>query len=101
MGNNHDRYFDKSKRKVLLLGVSNAGKTRTLPPLLSPLELACTLSRKDTPITKQDLDIVDIQYKKTKLCIFVHQPISTHFRTSAATRTSESSGARTSWARRA
>ena len=27
MGNNHDKFFSKNKRKVLLLGLQNAGKT--------------------------------------------------------------------------
>ena len=27
MGNNHDKFFSKNKRKVLVLGITNAGKS--------------------------------------------------------------------------
>lgn len=27
MGNNHDKYFGSDKRKILILGLENAGKT--------------------------------------------------------------------------
>jgi hypothetical protein len=29
MGNNHDQYFGKDKRKIIVLGLEGAGKTST------------------------------------------------------------------------
>jgi len=33
MGNNHDHYFGKDKRKIIVLGLEGAGKTSKLDSL--------------------------------------------------------------------
>lgn len=40
MGNNHDKYFGSDKRKIIILGLDNAGKTSNSNRLSSPLELS-------------------------------------------------------------
>ena len=35
MGNNHDKYFGSDKRKIIILGLDNAGKTSKKEPIFS------------------------------------------------------------------
>lgn len=35
MGNNHDKYFGKDKRKIMVLGLPGCGKTSKILKLLS------------------------------------------------------------------
>ncbi|CAD8044162.1 unnamed protein product [Paramecium primaurelia] len=60
MGNNHEKFFSKEKRKLLVLGLNGVGKSTLIK----------TLNQGNYQDKKEDLQIVDIKLKNITLCVF-------------------------------
>ncbi|CAD8140135.1 unnamed protein product [Paramecium octaurelia] len=60
MGNNHEKFFSKEKRKLLILGLTGVGKSTLIK----------TLNQGNYQDKKEDLQIIDIKLKNITLCAF-------------------------------
>ncbi|KAM3134739.1 hypothetical protein pb186bvf_013214 [Paramecium bursaria] len=60
MGNNHDKFFSKDKRKLLIIGLQGSGKST----------LVKTLNKGTYQADNMDLNITDIKISKQTLCVF-------------------------------
>lgn len=74
MGNNHDKFFSKNKRKLLVLGVQDSGKSSKkkyllIKALIQTIKMKGESSEKPE---KEDLNITDIKYNKLIMCFFVN-----------------------------
>ena len=73
MGNNHEQYFGKNKRKVLLLGLSASGKTCTHLLTLAILNsIANPKNQSNQPPITKDLNIQDQIINDLNVTFFVY-----------------------------
>ena len=76
MGNNHDKYFGKDQRKVLILGFPGSGKTSIYLCILAILESITHGKAADTKNQRtKDLTIKDAKLGPLFVTFFVTKPL--------------------------
>ena len=72
MGNNHDKYFGKDKRKILVLGLPETGKTCINVLTLALVETVLQGKQANLKVQKtKDLNIRDANFEGLNVTFFV------------------------------
>lgn len=71
MGNNHDKYFGSDKRKIIILGLDNAGKTSKVWAISAFLKYVSKETVDFNTEKTKNLNIEDVKIKDLSVTFFV------------------------------